>query len=162
MQIMNEECKHVHYNTYIPSDDEWQTMLKEANEFDMQTVETFETNPEYLKWFNSRPECVKNAMKAKPREYFYTDPETEKSIYRVYGVIENFHGDNTCSYHIAEAGFMRFRENILKADQLMRIERWHDDHLSKIRSSGWCDFFTHPNGWVNIALILSTETDTQV
>lgn len=106
-----------------------------------------------MEWFNTKPESVREAMKLVPNEGFYTDAETQKEIYRVYGVIENFHGKGICSYHVTQAGYMQFRETVLKANELVRIDRWSDLQLHRIRLCGSPEIFLNPDGWVTVALM---------
>lgn len=83
-----------------------------------------------------------------PMDAFYTDAETQEGVYRIYSVLEN--EDNTCSYHVAQAGFMMLRENILDANALLRIDRWTEEQRFRIRMSGWAEIFMLPDGWMKL------------
>ena len=153
--LNKKEC--IHSNSAMLSEETtWQVMLKEAEEFDRSESERFEASPEYLEWFNARPQSVRDAMNLMPRDGYYTDAKTQKKVYRVYGVVEDLES-GVCSYHVVQAMVMRFRMCVLNAHKLLRIERWTEDHLSVIRLSMSPEVFIDPNGWVIIASMVQEE-----
>ena len=144
-----------------PDETEWQVMLKEAEEFDHSKNKEVEASDEYLEWFNSLPQSVRDAMNVMPRDAYYTDPETKKKVYRVYGVSEDLES-GVCSYDVAQALFMRFKKCTLEATELLRIESWTKEQLIFIRCSGWCEPFICPNGWTTFASMLREEEEEGV
>lgn len=143
-----QSCTHAYNSFETLSDTEWQSLCKDAEAYDRKAFLEFEQNDAYLEWLNAKPVSVKDAILAMPMDAFYTDAETQEGVYRIYGVVEN--EDNTCSYHVAKAGFMIFREDILDANALLRIDRWTDKQRSRIQFSGWAEIFMHPNGWMKL------------
>lgn len=152
-------CTHIHYSDEILCQPAWQAMLKEAEVYDPQVNIEFQKKDTYLEWFNDRPEFVREAIRALPMDAFYTDPVIREAIYRVYGVVEN--KDATCSYHVAEAGCMEFREIILGANELAKIDKWSETQLSRIRVSGWPQIFLPPNGWVELVFMMHDKDRLQ-
>lgn len=146
---------HIDWITRL-NDMAWQSMLKEAEEFDRSVNETFEATAEYLEWFNALPESVRDAMKLMPRDVYYTDPETQKEVYRIYAVIEDL-DSGTCDYHVARAMIMTFRKLVLSADKLQRIDRWTEEQLFIIRLSRSPEIFIDPNGWTILASMMNDE-----
>lgn len=139
---------HVYSSFDILNEAEWQSLCKEAESYDRTVFMDFEQNDAYLEWLNAKPVFVKDAILAMPMDAFYTDTKTQEDVYRIYGVVEN--KNNTCSYHIAYAGYMVFREHIIDANALLRIDKWTEKQCSKIRLSGWAEIFMHPNGWMKL------------
>lgn len=147
-----QACTHIHPSSEVLDEHAWQAMLKEAEAYDPQVNIEFLKKDVYLEWLNDRPEFVREAIRALPTDAFYTDPATREAMYRVYGVVEN--KDATCSYHVAEAGCMVFREIILSANELVKIDKWSETQLFCLRMSGWAEIFVPPAGWMELVFMM--------
>lgn len=137
------------------SDEEWGKLLKDADEFDMDAYQERRAratqDPEYIKWFESRPQKVKDAFQAMPFERFYTDKATQTAVYRLYGVTEN--KDGTCGYHACSAHLFWTNDVIggISAEDLLPVEKWNEEQLQKIRMNNVPQAFLFPDGWIKFA-----------
>ncbi len=133
------------------NEEEWKEMVKTSKNFDFEkyyeAMKNMHSSPEYIEWFNSKPDHVKEAFRSMPFEKFYTDKKRKSSIYRLYGVMEMVGG---IRYHAVSAHIGWTNDVIggLNPDDIFPIENWSENQLFQIRLNNVPEAFLMPDGWM--------------